>query len=389
MVFRWFSSRTVRQAADLAHRVEKLIRAQRDLLPGPAIENVTSAVNELRALLRSGGSKPEIEAAVQKLETTANKWLRPYPNAVMRENLDVILVALVVALGIRTFFLQPMAIPTGSMQPTLYGITHENYLGQEAKTIPNPIVRLFQRFVFGQRYYHVTAIADGEFKGFYRPEKAFLFFTKQRFVVGNAPPYTVWSPPDKFEEWSGLRPGQTFKAGQDILKMKITSGDRLFSDRFTYNFRKPSRGEIIIFETDGIQALQQGTHYIKRLVGLGGETISLSADRHAVVNGVRLDAATPRFENLYSFTGPPQRSRYSGHVLLSQLDPRPPADSYPYFQVPLQEFQIKPKHYFVLGDNTVDSYDSRYWGDFPREKVSGKCSFVFWPISSRFGWGFR
>src|SRR5581483_421060 len=49
-----------------------------------------------------------------------------YPNAGYRENTEVILVAIVVAMAIRTFFLQPFKIPTGSMQPTLYGITSVN-----------------------------------------------------------------------------------------------------------------------------------------------------------------------------------------------------------------------------------------------------------------------
>ena len=57
------------------------------------------------------------------LEKVANKWLKPYPNAAWRENVEVLLVALAVAMGIRTFFLQPFKIPTGSMQPTLYGVT--------------------------------------------------------------------------------------------------------------------------------------------------------------------------------------------------------------------------------------------------------------------------
>ena len=49
----------------------------------------------------------------------------------------------------------------------------------------------------------------------------------------------------------------------------------------------------------------------------------------------------------------------------------------------------RPKHYLVMGDNAMNSYDSRYWGDFSQENVIGKSSLVYWPISSRFGWGYR
>jgi signal peptidase I len=40
----------------------------------------------------------------------------------------------------------------------------------------------------------------------------------------------------------------------------------------------------------------------------------------------------------------------------------------------------------VMGDNTMNSLDSRFWGEFPSESVIGRAGFVYWPITSRFGW---
>ena len=98
--------------------------AQRDLLSPQAIGAVTLAMNELQAALKEEQlNKGRVRIKMEELEFAANKWLKPYPNATWRENVEVLLVAMAVAMGIRTFFLQPFKIPTGSMQPTLYGVT--------------------------------------------------------------------------------------------------------------------------------------------------------------------------------------------------------------------------------------------------------------------------
>ncbi len=387
MVARWFCSSIVREAVDLCRRVGKHVAAQRDLLAPPGMAAIADATGEVRAAIANGDGTPAIAARMRHLETVANKWLRPYPFAALRENIDVVLVALVVALGFRTFFWQPMAIPTGSMQPTLYGITHEDWRAKPGSEIPNRLVRWFDSAIRGISYYQVTAVEDGAFQGFEPVQTIFPLVRRQRFVVGTRG-YDVWFPPDKFEERSGLARGQSFRKGQDILKLKVMSGDRLFVDRVTYNFRRPERGEIVIFMTEGINLLQQDTHYIKRLIGLGGERVQIGKDRHVRINGNRLDANTPGFENIYSLDGAPAESRYSGHVHIGR-------EAFQALQIPAKfsdesfALAIRPNHYLVMGDNTMNSFDSRYWGDFPREKVIGKCAFVFWPINRRFGWGFR
>src|SRR5207247_1158498 len=96
--------------------------------------------------------------------------------------------------------------------------------------------------------------------------------------------------------------------------LKAVSGDRLFVNRVTYNLRQPKRGEIIVFESHGIPRLIPDTHYIKRLVAIGGDRVRIGNDRHLIINGRRLDASTPLFENVYGFDPkePPRPDRYSG-----------------------------------------------------------------------------
>jgi signal peptidase I len=393
---RWLFSRQVRHATELARHVHRIAQAQRDQLSEQALAAVNAAVAELRRVLRAGADRATLSQTVNQLESTANAWLKPYPHASLRENVDVLLVAIAIAMAIRTFFFQPMKIPTGSMQPTLFGITHQNLIEDPSAHIPNRLKRFADYWLSGISYYHVVARESGELNAFEPPRMVLPFVKKQRFRVGSQW-YTVWFPPENLPKLAELSYGQRFTKGEDIIKLRVISGDHLFVNRLTYNLRRPQRGEIIVFETQGIPLLQQGTHYIKRLVGLGGERIRIGDDRHVVINGKRLDASTPRFENIYSFdpASPPRESQYSGHVngeiLRHFTHPKVAA----YFPNGAAEFVVRPNHYFVLGDNTMNSFDSRGWGDFPREKVIGKASFVYWPILSaqtpqgRFGWGYR
>ena len=398
MILRWFLSRTVRQAVEMRKHVIRMLRAQQDLLPNPAIQGVQTSAHDLDAALKSGESAPLVQERMKALEDTANRWLRPYPHASLRENIEVILVAVAVALAIRSFFLQPMKIPTGSMQPTLYGITTQNLKDKPNLAVPHGLRRVFESAFLGTSYYHVLAQNDGELREIGPIQKVFLFIKKQRFLVGDTW-YTIWFPPANLPNrgvpddqeifiHAGIEPGHVFHRGEDIIKLKVVAGDHLFVNRMVYNFYHPQRGDIVIFETRGIQGIQQDTFYIKRLVGLGGDRLQIGNDQHLVINGRRLDAATPPFENVYTFGLEPKENEYFGHVnnFVARKLGRGLNTMFTDGQF---AYPVPPMYYFVMGDNTMNSLDSRYWGAFPHEKVIGKASFVYWPISSRFGWGYR
>lgn len=404
MTLQWFLSRRVRVATHMYKHVQKILNAQRDLLSPEAIQKVEGAIGDLRETLRTNPTRPALDTKLSEFEVTANKWLKPYPSAGIRENIEVLLVAIAVAMGIRTFFLQPFKIPTGSMQPTLYGITHENFIDQPNVEFPNAVQRFFTFWYRGLSHTHIKALDSGQFRIIdEQPMRLLLFNLRQRFQIGNTP-HTIWFPPDSVFKRAGLTDqygsatGKIFQKGEDVIKLKVISGDHLFVDRVSYNFRRPKRGEIIVFETKGISALPQDQFYIKRLVALGGETVRIGNDRHLVINGKRLDASTPHFEHVYSFDpkGPPAESEYSGHVndAVAQKFFRF-VNLAPLFRDENDSEQVKPNHYMVMGDNTLNSSDSRTWGDFSRENVIGKSFFVYWPIGSqngrdsRFGWGTR
>lgn len=385
---RWLTSKRVRMAVQMRHQVNKYLNAQRDLLSPEAIEHLQQSVTDITKLIHEGDPK-EIETGITSLEEVANKWLRPYRNPGIRENVEVALVAAAVVLGFRCFFFQPMAIPSGSAQPTFYGIVEENLRGKPDAVLPSGLKKWYLSWVRGEKYYVAKAEADGQFEIIDpKPVQLFPMISKQRFSIGKKV-HTVWFPPDTLWQRAGLRPGMRFKQGEDVIRLKVTSGDHLFVNRCIYNFRRPVRGETIVFKSTGVPGLTQHTHYIKRLVALGGEKVSIGDDRHVRIDGKALDASDPGFEFVYTLKGPPKDSVYSGHVnnkIGRQYGKFNLATLFPDEDA---TYTIRENHYFTLGDNTMNSHDSRNWGDFPREKVIGKSFFVFWPITDRFGFHAR
>lgn len=376
-------------AVQMRHQVNKYLNAQRDLLSEEAIQNLKSAIQKSTTIIHQGTIPKEIKSGMGELEEAANKWLKPYRNAGIRENVEVGIVAAAVVLGFRSFFFQPMAIPSGSAQPTFYGIIHENLRGKADAVIPSGLNKWYLSWIKGEKYYEVTAKSSGQLRIIDRePKRLFPMLSKQRFKIGNTI-HTLWFPPDSLWTRADLREGMEFKKEQTVIKLKVTSGDHLFINRFIYNFRRPVRGETIVFKSTGVPGLTQHTHYIKRLVGLGGETISIGDDRHVRINGKPLDASDPGFEFIYTFNGPPQDSVYSGHVNGVIGRQYTNANLAAVFPNEKAEYSVRKNHYFTLGDNTMNSHDSRNWKDFPQEKVIGKSFFVFWPITERFGWHAR
>ena len=423
MILRWFLSKTVRDACTVQKHYRRLLASQSDILPLANLGAVESKLQELRAAIVEG-HKGRINIKAEELQFAAEKNLRPYPHAGWRENVEVLLVALAVAMAIRTFFLQPFKIPTGSMQPTLFGVTctpdysrafdasrhgyedmakldfQKQMQAQRALVIPSGLERVKDWFR-GNSYVHLTAPTDGTVgNDSVGPLRTFLIFNIQQTVTIGGVSQTIWFPPDYGESdlahRAGLLPGRTFHKGDDLVKIKMSAGDHLFVDRMTYNFCKPERGEIVVFATAGTAIEKQDQFYIKRLCALPGEKVSIGNDRHMRINGKRLDASTPHFENVYGFNpnNPPRESQFSGHVNGTVAQEYAQTSGFypglaPNFPDEETIFETGSDAYMVFGDNTCNSSDSRTWGTFPARNIIGKSLFVYWPLTDRFGWGNR
>ena len=445
MTIRWFLSKTVRQLSEMCRQMERVIHEQRDLLSTEAIGALNAAKVEAREAIRSGANKGELKRQMGKLEETARKWFKPYANPGVRENVKEFLVAVVTILAFTTFFLQLTKIPTGSMQPTLFGITYQDLKGEHSVTLKSGVTMrgqivsdagdtiklrtgtdereipknqiaktesgefeippFWKRFVIywttGVSYKYLVAPFDGYVRDVGMPKAVFPFIKRQPVIFsspeGRQVTLWIWFPPDEKLFLRGNPGGaaegaRIFRKGEEIVKAKAVAGDHLLVDRFTYNFRRPKRGEIFVFKTKGIHDIgQQDVLYIKRLVALPGETVQIGNDRHLIINGKRLDASTPRFERVYEFDFV-TNSPYIGHVndtALRKMGYETHQSIAPLMTDEREKYKVGPKHYLAMGDNTLNSADSRAWGDVPRENIIGKCWFVYWPFTERFGWGYR
>ncbi len=128
------------------------------------------------------------------------------------------------------------------------------------------------------------------------------------------------------------------------MEPTLVPGERVLVAKFYYRFTEPQRGDIVVFR----YPIDSRRNLIKRLVGLPGETIEIK-DGLVWVNGASLQGDL--FRRTYYDVG------YYGqgqHVV--------PQDSY-----------------FVLGDNSENSDDSRFWGYVPRKNILGRAFLVYWP----------
>ncbi|WP_408954829.1 signal peptidase I [Natroniella sp. ANB-PHB2] len=138
---------------------------------------------------------------------------------------------------------------------------------------------------------------------------------------------------------------QSFVVQGHSMDPTLNSGERLFVNKFIYNFRKPERGEIIVLEPKK----NPNHRYIKRVIGLPGDQIKIDSGE-LIINGIKVT---------------------------EDYLPEEMKGSYGPYQVPEQ-------HVFTLGDNRNQSSDSRMEslvGYIPYDAIDGKAFWVYWPLN--------
>ena len=305
----------------------------------------------------------------------------PQSWAACREWLDILVVSISVAMAFRAYFYEPFHIPTGSMQPTLYGNHSTTCKPEEATAWDKlPGLRWYKWLVTGKMYECYRAPFNGTLR-FRNTNTGHYDMRIVNGVEGASKPMLV--PTDV------LHPSETgdgpYSYGVAMLPNGLHEGSAVLKGDLLWS------GYVMVFSTTGIPKLQQGTHYIKRMTGVPGEKLSIvSAGEkdgepafELRVNGEK--PMTPRrvaqiqnHEKWHEKAYP-----YAGYRPSGRPDYAMPGRT---LSVAGDEVTLGPDEFYACGDNSPSSYDSRYWGPVPAKCLVGIAGGVFWPFATH-RWG--
>jgi signal peptidase I len=129
----------------------------------------------------------------------------------------------------------------------------------------------------------------------------------------------------------------------------FSGSDRVLANRFIYHFTDPARKDIVVFHTPK-RAQEQcgaGGTFVKRIIGLPGDTVTVLGDGTVRINGKTLDE--------------------SGYIKKDRLGGESGT------------WKVPDGDIFVMGDNRRQSCDSRVWGALSKSDLIGKVSAIYWP----------
>ena len=138
---------------------------------------------------------------------------------------------------------------------------------------------------------------------------------------------------------------QNFNIDGMSMEPSLHNQELVIVDKWSYFFHAPGRGDVVVF----VAPPNPTQDYIKRIVGLPGDVVTIQDTRVSVNNR---------------------------QLTESYVDPRRQGNPY----APINNMVIPQGAYFVLGDNRNGSSDSRDWGCVPQQNLIGRAALVYWPL---------
>jgi len=167
----------------------------------------------------------------------------------------------------------------------------------------------------------------------------------------------------------------------------IDPNDRLLANKIAYKKSDPKRGDLIVF----LNPEDRRINYIKRVVAIAGDTVEIK-DGQLYINDEKLQRhklAQSTLDNIrIEVRGEPLEGdvfeETNGNAKYKIFLARPPQN---YTSFDFAKITVPEHHCFVLGDNRINSYDSRHFGPIPLGTVKGRADYLYWPAKdwSRFG----
>lgn len=413
-----FTSKWKKEAKHLYKGAKKFIHYKRDLLTQDRIEEIESRRQDLLVALKSKDKDATLEAGKQLQASCEQALPRKSATDALGENVEVLFVAIVVALGLRAYYLQPFRIPTGSMRPTLNGIIGHVEDKDKWPALP---VRLAQEVTHGRSYLSVINEIEGDRIVNIEQKQQAHFFTRTVFTFASGRTENVSGSvtavlevlnidglqelvqheltpgsPDFFRMLSSIE----LPAGFKLAEGYIETGDLVLVDKFSYHFRKPQAGEVFVFDTRNIKQIHQeaadnntiaGSHYIKRLIATPGQKVELIGGElgiRAYQNPITKEVVREPISHqaLVYIDGKKMKAPgvlrvesaengFGGYLATNRLAPGR--------SVTLEDKPSTGKsEYWAQGDNSYNSSDSRMWGSVKEYNVVGPALIALWPFGS-------
>ena len=176
------------------------------------------------------------------------------------------------------------------------------------------------------------------------------------------------------------------------MKPTILEGDRVYVNKLAYDLKvpfttlhivkwsEPKRGDIVVFYSP-----HDGQRLVKRVIGLPGDTVELQ-NNHLFLNREPVQYKSID-EELLRYTATVDRD---SHIFASEQLPGQthPVAAWPAVQArrDFGPITVSADHYFMMGDNRDDSFDSRYWGGVERKKILGRATAVVLSFDKKNHW---